>query len=129
MDRDILRRQTLLDDPLHLVLRDGRECGVVAVEKRQTNIFVTNEQRRPCVVRVAFAEAEQAFIGTLTRHDLLEHQPKIFGFVSVKFDLDRLAIRLFHLKGQFRFTRRLKSKIQIVTHTSAVDLDDPVIRF
>ena len=44
VDRNILRRQSLLDDALQFIVSQRSQRGVVAVKKREPNVFVANEK-------------------------------------------------------------------------------------
>ena len=44
VNRNVLRRQSLLDDPLHFIFSDRSQRRVVAVKKRQPDVFVANEE-------------------------------------------------------------------------------------
>ena len=114
--RNILRREALLDDPLHLVVGDRAKRGVIAVKKRKPDVLVAHEKRRPGVFRVALAEAKKTFVGALPRNDLLEHQPEILTLVAFDLDVPGLAVGLFYRQVQFGLARRLKTKIEIVAH-------------
>src|SRR5436305_1748992 len=126
MHRNILRRETLLNDPLHLVVSYRRQRRVVAVEERQPNVLIPHKQRRPRVLWIPFAKAKDALVGALPRNDLLELESEVLAFKSVEFDLQRLAFRLADVEYQVRLARCLKPEIQIVTHRPSIHLHNAI---
>src|SRR5215203_6368117 len=128
MHGNVLRRQTLLNDPLHLIVGDRRKRSVIAVQKRQPYILVPDEQRRSSICRIPFAEAKKALVRTLPRNDLFEVDAKILAFLTVELDVQRLTVRSFYAKCQFRFTGGLEPEIQVIADRTAVDLNYPVCR-
>src|SRR6185369_2065978 len=106
---------------IHLIFGYRAEGRVVSVEEGKPDVFVTNKQRWSGILGITLAEAENAFIGALPRHYLLKHQAKVFAFLAVKFDLNCFATALFHLNRKLSFTCRLKTKIQVITHGTAIN--------
>src|SRR5215203_2375955 len=120
--RNVLRRQALLDNSPHFIFGDRRQRGVVAVEKRQTDVFVFYKERRSCVCGVAVTETEDAFVCTLARNDLLEVNPEIFPLGAVELNFPILATLLPHFEHQLGFTRGVKTEVEIVANNTPVDL-------
>jgi protein involved in polysaccharide export with SLBB domain len=129
MDRNVLRRQSLFDDAAHLVFGYGRERGVVAVQERETNVFVLDEQRRPGINRIAVTETENTRVGTLPGDDLFERQAKIFSLGAFELDFPVFPALFAHLEHEFGFTGGMKTKVEIVADDTPVDFYDPVARF
>src|SRR5437764_14415911 len=96
MHGDVLRRQALFDDALHLVFRDRSERRVVAVEERESDVLVAHKERLARVRRITFAETEQAFVRALARCDLLELKTEVFAFGALKFNLPLFATGFTH---------------------------------
>src|SRR5580765_3861367 len=69
VNRDVLGRQPLLNYAIKFHLGDGRHSRVVTVKKRQTSIFVFEEQRLARAFRILVAETEDAVVRTLARRE------------------------------------------------------------
>src|SRR2546423_6362440 len=121
MHGDVLRREALFDDALHLVLCDRGERRVVAVEKREAYVFVADKERLARVWRIALAETEQAFVGALARHDLLELKAEVFALRALQLNLPFLAALFTHEERQLRLAACEETEIEIVAHGSSVD--------
>src|SRR5215210_4360379 len=128
MNRDVLRRQALLDDARHLVFGDGGERGVVAVEKREAYVFIAYEERGTSRLRVAFAEAEEAFVGALAGNDLLKAETEILALVAFYVQLPLFAALLTDFQHQLGLAARVKAEVQVVAHHSTIDSNDAVAR-
>src|ERR671932_2364779 len=102
MHRDVLRREALLDDAAHLVLGDGAERRVVAVEEGEAHVLVAEEERGARVGRVPLAEAEEALVGALARRDVLELEPEVLALAALDLQLPLLAAALEHVEREFR---------------------------
>src|ERR1041384_1664225 len=128
MHGDVLRRQALFDNALHLVFRDRGERRVVAVEERKPDVFVAHKERLARVCGVALAEAEQTLVRTLARRDLFKLKPEVFALGALKFNLPLFAALFTHRERQLRLAAREETKVEIVAHRAPVDLDDAVAR-
>src|SRR5687767_2363334 len=84
---NVLGSQALLYHATHLVFGDRRQRCVVAVEKRETNIFVAYKERRTRSFRIPFAEAEDTFVRALARDDLLKTETEILALVALDIEL------------------------------------------
>src|ERR1041384_4079457 len=129
MNRNVLRRQSLLDDAAHLVFGDGRQSGVVAVEERQSNVFVLDEKRRPRISRIAVTETENTRVGTLSRDDLLEREAEILSLGALELDFPVFTVLLAHFEHELGFPGGMETKVEIVADDAPVDFYEPVARF
>jgi len=125
---DILRRKPLLDDAPHLVLGDRAERRVVAIEEGESHVLVAEEERGARVGRVTLAEAEEAFVGALARHDVLERDAEVFALAALDFELPFLAARLQNVERQLSLPARLEAEVEIVAHRLTVDAHHAVTR-
>src|SRR5215207_7893545 len=126
VNRDVLRRQALLYDARHLVVGDGGERRVVAVEEGEPHVLVAEEERGARVGRVALAEAEQTLVGALPRRDVLEREAEVFALAALYLDLPLLAAAIEHVQSQLGLAARVKAEIEVVAHHSAVNFHDAV---
>ncbi len=128
MNRNVLRRQALLDDPFDFRLRNRRQGRVVAVHKRKAHVLIADKQRRTRAFRILLNEAEDAVVTALPRHHRLELDAPPFAFILVNFDLPLFAIRLDDFKCQDLLASRQKAKVQRIAHPPPVDRPHPVTR-
>src|SRR5215210_6910707 len=129
MYRNILRRQSLFNDATNFIFSDRRQRCVVAVKKREANVFVLYKERGSRVCGVAVTETEDAFIGALTRDNLFEGKSEVFSFSAFEFDFPILAVFLPYFENKLCLSGGLKTEIQIVANDSPVDLYYPVAAF
>src|SRR5205085_3926459 len=90
-------------------------------------VLIPNKKRRPGIRRVPFTKTKKALVRALPRHDLLEHQAKVFRLVAIELDVYRFAVGLFYLESKIGLARGLEAKIKIITHRSTVDADNTVV--
>src|SRR5258705_5967786 len=122
MDRNVLRRKSLFDYALHFIFTDRGERGVVSVKEGETNIFILNKQRRSRINRVAIAEAEDACVGTLSRHDLLEGESEVFIFGPLEFQFPVVSTFLANFEHEFSFTGGVVTGIEVISHRHALEI-------
>src|SRR5215510_5787818 len=82
MDRDVQRRESLLDDPSHLGLVHIRQCQVITEQKRQPIILIFYMQRTPDPLWILMHETKHTLVLARHRLDWLELQPERFPFAS-----------------------------------------------
>src|SRR5215510_2118014 len=121
VNRDVLRRQPLLDHALYLGLGDSRQRLIVAVHEREPDVLVAHPQRRARAFGVLLDEAEDAIVAALPRRHRLEIEAP--GFALVLFDLDPpfFAAGLDDLDRQFLFSRGQELEVERVAHPTPVD--------
>src|SRR5215510_12761341 len=121
VNRDVLRREPLLDYPLDLGLSDRRQRRIVAVHEREPDVLVAHPQRRARAFGVLLYEAEDAIVAALPRRHRLEIDAP--GFALVLFDLDPpfFAAGLDDFDRQFLFSRRQELEVERVAHPAPVD--------
>src|SRR6266542_2230576 len=81
VNRDVLRRQPLLDHPLDLGLSNRRQRRIVAVHEREPDVLVAHPQRRARAFGVLLDEAEDAIVAALPRRHRLEIDAPGFALV------------------------------------------------
>src|SRR5260370_31259809 len=128
MHRDVLRRQSLLDNALQLIFRDRRQGSVVAVKKRKPNVLIAHEEGWTSIGGIALAKTEETFIGTLARHNLLKTEPEVFVLSALKLQLPIFSAFLAHFQEQLSFAGGMKTEVQVVSNGPPVDLYDSISR-
>ena len=64
----------------------------------------------------------------MTRHDLFEAKAEIFCFVTLNVQFPVFAGSLANVDDDFGFAGRLITKVEVITHGSAVDTHDAIAR-
>src|SRR5260370_28373795 len=128
MHRDVLRRQSLLDNAMQLIFRDRRQGSVVAVKKRKPNVLIAHEEGWTSIGGIALAKTEETFIGTLARYNLLKTEPEVFVLSALKLQLPIFSAFLAHFQEQLSFAGGMKTEVEVVANGPPVDLYDSISR-
>src|SRR5262245_20499037 len=87
MDRNVERRESLLDDPSHLGFVNVRQCQVIPEQERQPIILIFYMERSPDFLGILVHETKHTLV--LARHglDWLEFQAERFPLPPHERDL------------------------------------------
>jgi hypothetical protein len=126
VDRDVERREALLEDPLERSLVEVAQRDVVSVQERQSVIVVLHVEAPTHSPGQLVDEAEDALVGArrdVARPRRCELEPEI-GAAPIESPRDSDAVAL---DGQLEpLVAAVKVKVDHITEPVAVDRDDPI---
>src|SRR5688572_12493591 len=101
VNRDVQRRESVLEDALEIPLLEVRERGEVAVREREPVIVVADVEGLPEPFRQALDKAELAAIGAAANRGRLEVDPHRFALGALDVVHDLLPIREARVYDEF----------------------------
>ncbi len=125
MDADVQRRETLLEDPIPVVVAEVGESDVVSVKKGQAIIVVLDVESGPELLELRVSLYEAKRTGVRAPPDLVrlgyDSERFVDGFLNI--ENQRLAFRRFRFHQQ-RTLCLIEQQVQTVSNRILVDRQD-----